>query len=182
MKEVLIWQSIDMYSNEELEEYKNNYKSMREADGEEPVSEDELYDIVSEDNDFSWECEKDNFDIPSNPIVMFGDIGSWQGFHKGIHIIGHNVNSVLNSAYSSPTSLKVYADRYNVKAIEYHHDSRFAGGGNDYLYRELKDKFVGKESEILANCYDRETDSFNYDRIKYYTRSLRPYVKRIYGR
>lgn len=181
MKEVLIWQSIDMYSNEELEEYKNNYKSMREADGEEPIAEDELYNIVAEDNDFSWECEKDNFDIPSNKIVNFAHCGGWQGFRERCFQIGDNVNRILYSPMTCPSSLKLYADRYDIRGLEYHHDSRFAGGGNQYLFREIKDKFVGREDEVLPRCLD-ENGELDMKKVKYYTKSLRPYVKRVYGR
>lgn len=178
-KEVTIWEDVDFMTKEQVEQYKKDMKSIREEDGME-LSDDELYDEVVEDNKFSWECELSNFNIPSNTIVLFANVGTWQGFRSHCFQIGNNVNKILYSPMTCDTTLKVYADRYNVRGIEYHHDSRFAGGGNDYLYREVKDEFIGREDEILPRCQNSD-GSLNYNKIKYYTKSLRPYIKEVYG-
>ena len=178
-KEVTIWQDIDFLSSEELEDYK---KSMKEFRAEEDIelSDEDAYNEVLEDNAFSHECELDNFNIPSNTIVLFAHAGTWHGFVNHCFQIGNNVNKILYSPMSCPTTLRVYADRHNVRGIEYHHDSRFAGGANTYLYREIKDEFVGREDEVLPKCQN-EDGSLNMHKVKYYTKSLRPYVKKVYG-
>ena len=174
IKEVLIWQSVDFMSNEEIEEYK---KGLAEYKEEGEVS----YEDIEDDNNFSWECELDNFNIPSNKIINFAHCGRWNGFSEHCFQIGNNVNRILYSPLTCDSSLKLYADRYDVRGTEYHHDSRFAGGGNQYLFREIRDEFVGREDEVLPRCLD-ENGELDMKKVKYYTKSLRPYVKRVYGR
>ena len=179
-KEVTIWQDVDFLSLEELKKYKEEMQEYRREDGEEDLSDDELYQAVCDDNAFSWDCEKENFNIPSNPIVLFARVGTWQGFRSHCFQIGNNINKILYSPMKCDTCLKLYADRFNVRGVEYHHDSRFAGGANEYLYREIKDEFVGREDEVLPRCQN-EDGTINYNKIKYYTKSLRPYVKKVFG-
>lgn len=180
-KEITIWQDTAFMTNEEMEQYKKDMlQNAHEMGEEEELSDSDLYERVVDDNNFSWECEVANFNIPSNTIVLFAKAGTWQGFSDHCFQIGKNVNKILYSPLRCDSTLKVYADRYNIRGIEYHHDSRFAGGGNEYLYREIKDEFVGREDEVLARCQN-EDGTTNYDRVKYYTKSLRPYVKQVFG-
>lgn len=182
-KEVLIWEDLEMMSLKDREQYEKDIKGMMLDEGfsEEEITDNDIYDRIYDDNQFSWECEVDNFNIPSNRIINFAHCGTWNGWSWHCFQIGNNVNKIMYSPMRCNTTLKLYADRYNVKGLEYHHDSRFAGGGNEYLFREIKDEFVGREDEVLERCYNQETGELLMDKVKYYTKSLRPYVKKVYG-
>ena len=182
-KEVLIWEDLDMMSLEDRENYEKDIRQMMSEEGmsEEEITDRDIADRIYDDNQFSWECELQNLDIPSNKIINFAYVGGWQGFSWHCFQIGNNVNRIMYSPMKCDTTLKLYADRYNVKGLEYHHDSRFAGGGNEYLFREIKDEFVGREDEVLNKCYNYETRELDMNKVKYYTKSLRPYIKKVYG-
>ena len=178
-KEVLIWEDVDMMSLEDVKKYEEDIKSFLEEEGRE-YDDNEVTDRLYDDNQFSWECERDNFNIPSNTIVNFAHCGAWNGWSWRCFQIGKNINRIMYSPMNCNTSLKLYADRYNVRGLEYHHDSRFAGGGNEYLFREIKSEFIGREDEILPKCLN-EDGELDMKKVSYYTKSLRPYVKQVYG-
>lgn len=105
-------------------------------------------------------------------IVVIADMGLWNGRVTGGKVVGDNLNCILNSFGCD--DVEVYTDSYNVKSTGYHHDGR-----NYHLFRMIKPTLSDTQRE---NFIDKLERGILTDRdITKYTKSLRPYVKEIYG-
>lgn len=155
-----------IYTNEDYEEWK---KGMIE-DGE--TDEDMLdYERYSEDCEISLEDECCNLDIEVDGYIMaFADLGFWNGRQHGAKLVGTNVKDILNTSYGCDY-ITFYCDPNNVKFDGSHHD-----GSHYLLFRVAKDKDA---AERLANkiAYHDMTE----EEFRRATRSLRPYVAKVYG-
>ena len=167
-----IWKSYGMYSLEELEDYEKDVKEWLEEDAVENITEETITDEVYFQIDVLFKDELLNLskELPNN-IIAIADIGRWNGRVQGYKILGNNLNEVVSSTIGCDEK-EVYCDAYNVRATGYHHDGR-----NHVLYRELReDRNI---DNFLEKIYNNETISSST--LNYYTKSLRPYVKAIYG-
>ena len=155
----------------------NNYldweKCMLEDFPDEESREEEgieiSYSAYQEDCDNWLDDERANLDIEVDGyIVAFVDLGLWNGRHNGGGIVGTNVKDILHSECDY---LDWYCDRYNVRCKATHHD-----GTNHYLYRVAKSH---EQAEHLINkiAYHGMTE----EQFRKATRSLRPYVAKVYG-
>lgn len=108
-----------------------------------------------------------NIDV-DGVIVAFACLGLWDGTHKGAKTIGTNVNDILHSKCDIVTW---YCDPYNVKCDAIHHD-----GSNFILYRVAKDMQTAKRLVNEIAYGDMSEKQFRKA-----TRSLRPYVAKVYG-
>ena len=128
MKERIIWSNL----NVDYDEWKEDFEDWREVNG---FDEDEmdLYEWVDEclSNDLGDERMNLNKEV-DGVIVVFADLGLWDGHHQGAKISGTNVSKILRD--SNCDYVKWYCDRWNVRCTAAHHDGR-----NHYLYRVAKD-------------------------------------------
>lgn len=113
--------------------------------------------------------ERANLDVEVDGwIVAFGVLGLWDGNHNAACTFGNKVKNILKSECDY---LDWYCDRYNVRCRASHHD-----GTNHYLYRVAKDREQAKRL-VDAIAYEGMTE----EQFRKATRSLRPYVAKVYG-
>jgi hypothetical protein len=127
------------------------------------------YERYLEDCDNFLYDERANLDIPvDGVIVCFADLGLWDGHHQGAKTFGSYVKNIL---HSNCEFNDWYCDRYNVRCNASHHD-----GTNSYLYRVAKDEEQANRL-VQAIAYEDMTE----EEFRKATRSLRPYVAKVYG-
>lgn len=113
--------------------------------------------------------ERANLDVEvDGVIVAFGVLGLWDGNHNAACTFGNKVKNILKSECDY---IDWYCDRYNVRCKASHHD-----GTNYYLYRVAKDREQAKRL-VDAIAYEGMTE----EEFRKATRSLRPYVAKVYG-
>jgi hypothetical protein len=147
----------------------NDYDEWCEAMADEITDEEitpEYYGFCCETNLSDERC---NLDVEVDGyIVMFANLGLWNGRHDGGKLIGHNVKDIL---YSDCDYVTWYCDEYNVRCDAIHHD-----GTNHYLYRVVDSK--EKINKILDGFRNGTMTEEKFRRL---TKSLRPYVAKVYG-
>lgn len=127
------------------------------------------YERYHEDCDIYLNDERANLDVEVDGwIVAFGVLGLWDGSHNAACTFGNRVKNILKSECDY---LDWYCDRYNVRCRASHHD-----GTNYYLYRVAKDREQAKRL-VDAIAYNGMTE----EAFRKATRSLRPYVAKVYG-
>ena len=127
------------------------------------------YSLYETDCEQYLDDERSNLNIEvDGVIVCFADLGLWDGRRNGAKIIGSNVRGIL---YSDRDYIDWYCDRYNARCDASHHD-----GTDHYLYRVAKDKEQAKRL-VDAIAYSDMTE----EEFKKATRSLRPYIAKVYG-
>ena len=101
-------------------------------------------------------------------IVAFARLGLWYGKVNGAKLVGTNVSQILSTSDDYATW---YCDVHNVKCDTIHHDGR-----NHILYRVADTK---EKAERLVN---RIADGgMSEEQFRRATKSLRPYVAKVYG-
>ena len=160
--------------------WSNDFDATREEDWQEAfeeyceenefnIDEEDINDYINETLGLYLQDERMNLDVDvDGVIVAFAELGLWDGNHNGGGIIGNNVSDILSSNCDYVTW---YCDRYNCRCSASHHD-----GTNHYLYRVAKDKY---EAEKLVNliAYGGMTE----EQFRKRTKSLRPYIAKVYG-
>ena len=171
-KEHVIWKSYGMYGTKELEELEQSEREHLKENGFEDYETIDVTDTIYEDIDMWFEDEQSNlYKELDGRILAIANMGLWNGRRAGYKILGTNLNEVLTSSIGCDEK-KVYYDGYNVCALGCHHD-----GYNTVEFREIReDRDIDK---LLNKIYMNEP--ITNKEINYYTRSLRPYVKDIYG-
>lgn len=145
-----------------LEDYPD--EASREAEGIEITFER----YMEERNDDIWD-ERSNLDVEvDGVIVAFADLGLWNGRYNGAKKFGSNVKNIL---HSSNDYQDWYCDRYNVRCTDIHHD-----GANFLLYRVARNE---EQADRLVNAIAYE--DMTEEEFRKATRSLRPYVAKVYG-
>lgn len=138
------------------------------------LCEDSLMEAALEGHAMSLDDERRNLDKEvDGEIVIIADLGLWNGRQTGFGTTrSNNIRDILYSHVNGCSECHWYSDGYNIRCDETHHD-----GTNHYTYRivregrdieRLKDKIINGEEITTAM-------------INYYTRSLLPEVKPIYG-
>lgn len=150
-----------------------DWKEFLEEEYPEIEDENEQYNLVRDYMVSNLEDKRDNLDIPTEgQILIIADLGLWNGRHTGYKFVDRkNINAILQSDCDD---VEWYCDGYNIKATAYHHD-----GTNHYEYREVR---AGKEDSIyklLNRLYNGE--KVDRKMINYYTKSIAPQVKAVYG-
>lgn len=159
-----------IWTNNDYDEWercmKIDYPDGVDEDGEEI---DLSYERYYEDCDNFLYDERANLDVPvDGVIVCFADLGLWDGHHQGAKTVGSNVSYILRS---NDDYLDWYCDRYNVRCTGIHHD-----GTNTYLYRVAKNEEQANRL-VQAIAYEDMTE----EDFRKATKSLRPYVAKVYG-
>lgn len=147
----------------------DNYSSWKEYIEKYEEGYDSSYEQYARDMEDALDCERVNLNVSvKGCIVAFADLGLWDGRHLGGKVIGDKVKSIL---YSDCDYLDWYCDRYDVRCKAVHHD-----GTNHILYRVAKD--LDDANRLVNLIADGKMDE---DAFKKATRSLRPYVVKVYG-
>jgi hypothetical protein len=156
-------------------------ESLLELYNEENPSDEDVWNEAIELKDTWLDAEKGNLNIATqNRLIAYGTLGLWTGNALCFSLLNNNVNSIFDAIHgmSGPTTATVYADAEDVQCREAHHD-----GVNLYTFREL----LGNEEEVdelldelRTAVYDNNADKFN-ELIQTRTKSIRPYVAKVYG-
>lgn len=146
------------------------YDAWKESMLDDGFEEEELtYERYYEDCDMFLDDERANLNKKVDGyIVAFADLGLWNGRVNGAKVIGSNVKDIL---YSSCDYVDWYCDKYNVRCDGAHHD-----GTNHILYRVAKDRDDAERLTDLVAYHGMSEEEFRKA-----TKSLRPYIARIYG-
>lgn len=143
----------------------------RQEDGEpiEDITDEDIWQEAYELASMNYDDERSNLNKDlGNDIICIADVGTWCGRHRAYCVIGTNLNGVLRSHVGDIT---VEFDGVDIIASESHHD-----GCNSYVFREVKPNAPESFKEKLE-FHEYISDN----EFKKHTRSLRPYVKQIYG-
>lgn len=159
MKKRIIWSNIHIN--------KDDWKEIAEENG---WNEDELQCFIDEELTDYWNTELENLNVPlDGRVIAIADLGLWMGRRQGYRILGRNANSIFNVGEDYN---EYYSDGYNIKATCKHHD-----GVNYIEYRVIRED---RDIYNLLNdiCNGNE---ITRRKLNYYTRSLLPYVAKVYG-
>jgi hypothetical protein len=162
----IIWTNndYDKWEEDMLAEYPNEEE--REEEG---ITID--YERYYEDCEIFLDDERGNLDKKVNGyIVAFADLGFWYGRRNNAKLVGDNVKDILDSSYGCDYNT-FYCDQYNVKFEGSHHD-----GSHSILFRVAKDKDTAERLADKIAYHEMTEEAFRKA-----TRSLRPYVAKVYG-
>ena len=146
---MFIWSSevvFDEQTKSEMQEFK------RELLGDDSyvLSEEDIADELQQE----LEDERCNLNKTiDGVIIVFGDLGLWNGRRQGYQILGNNIANIL---YSQCEIAEWYGDGYNIRGRMSHHDAE----------------------RIAEMIYNNEIDEAGFRRR---TRSLYPHVAEVYG-
>jgi len=147
----------------------NDYDEWCEAMKSEITEEEitpEYYGFCCETNLSDEMC---NLDVDVDGyIVAFANLGLWNGRRQGAKLVGDNVKDIF-SIFSDYDTF--YCDPFNVKQESIHHD-----GTNYILYRVARDKAQAERLVDAIAYKDMSEESFRRA-----TKSLRPYVAKVFG-
>lgn len=102
-------------------------------------------------------------------IVIFVDMGLWDGRCKGSKVIGSDLSQIIDTFGCDDAH--IFCDRNHVKADLTHHD-----GEHHVTYRLAKD-----EDEADKICQSIAYGCMTFKQFLRKTKSLRPYVAKVYG-
>ena len=160
----MIWSSYDLLDETAKEEYQNSQREILDDDSYEVSDEEWAEEVYCRLDDERSNLNKEVDGI----IVVFGNLGLWNGRRRGYQILGSTIADILKSQCDDA---EWYGDGYNIRGRMDHHD-----GTNYTLYRIAKGR---DEAERIADkIYNREIDEEGFRRR---TRSLYPYVAAVYG-
>lgn len=138
------------------------------------LSEDGLYQKMCELNGDYLDDERMNLNIQlSQPIVVIGDLGRWNGRVMGYKLIASG--NIRDCLYSDTDFTEWYVDKYgDMRAEAVHHD-----GTNRYLYRVFKDGVSEEQKErLLDKIYCGRATRADITRV---TRRLGDEIGKVYG-
>ena len=147
----------------------NDYPEWCEAMQSEITDEEitpEYYAFCCDNNLYDERCNL-NVEVDGY-IVAFASLGLWNGRVNGASLVGDNVNDIFGRFNDYDT---LYCDPFNVRHESIHHD-----GTNYILYRVAKDKEHAEHLAELIGYHGMTEEQFRRA-----TKSLRPYVAKVYG-
>ena len=159
----IIWSN----QNLDVDDWREDYKEFLEANelDDNPNDEQALHEWMEETNYDYLSDERVNLNVQlSQPIIVIGDIGRWNGRVMGYKDIpSGNIRDCL------------YADKYgDLRAEATHHD-----GTNHYLYRVFKDGVSETQMENLRDkIYHGKATRDDITRL---TRRLGDEIAAVYG-
>ena len=174
MAEKTLFKTYGMYSTEELAREEKAVKEFfSEEYPDEEIDEQRILDAVTDRIDMDFDDERANLDKQlEGRILCIANIGTWRGRFSGYKILGTNLNNIISPHGDSIEDFKIYMDGRNVYWTGHHHD-----GVNHVEFREIReDRNI---ENLLDKLYNQE--EVTRKEINYYTRSIRPYIKEIYG-
>lgn len=170
MKKLAIWSNRDI----DFDAWKDSlieYQKENEYDNPEDVTDSDVYNFIEESLSNQLDDERWNLNVTTDGrILVIATLGLWNGMKQGYHILGiRNVNAIFSHHYGYT---EWYSDGYNIRAIDVHHD-----GTNYYEYRVIR------EDRNIQNLLDAiyNGEEITRKKLNYYTKSLHPYVAKVYG-
>jgi len=162
--------------NLEADDWRDSYKEYLEINGldDDPDDENKLYEYMVEANDDYLSDERQNLDIQfSQPIIVIGDLGRWNGRVTGYKMI--DSGNIKDCLYADTDYTEWYVDKYgDLRADAVHHD-----GANYYLYRVLKDGVTDTQIENLQDkIYNGKVTRADITRV---TKRLGDKIAEVYG-
>lgn len=169
MKKRIIWSNRDI-DFDDWKECLIAYQKENGYDNPDDITDDDVWNFIYESLDNQLGDERQNLNIPIDGCVLIiADLGLWNGRKQGYQVRWKNVNAIFGPPYGCT---EWYSDGYNIRAIDVHHD-----GTNYYEFREIrKDRNI---QNLLDAIYNGE--EITRKKLNYYTKSLRPYVAKVYG-
>lgn len=160
-----------IWSNRNInpDDWKADYLDCMEIN-EEDMDEYELWDYINSTLSIYLDDEHANLNKKTDGrILVIADLGLWHGRRQGYKILNGNVNNIFRTGEDFT---EWYSDGYNIKAIASHHD-----GTNYYEYRVIR------EDRNIQNLLDAiyNGEEITRKKLNYYTKSLHPYVAKVYG-
>ena len=137
-------------------------------------NESKLYELMHELNADFPNDERRNLDIPlSQPILVIGDLGLWNGRVKGCKLL--RSGNIRDCLFSKADMAEWYVDRNSdLRADAIHHD-----GTNHYLYRVFKRGVTDAQIENLQDkIYCRRATRADITRL---TQRLGDGIAAVYG-
>lgn len=169
MTKRIIWSNRDI----DFDDWKESliqYQKENNYEDPEDVSDDDVWSFIHESLDNYLDDERANLNVATDGrILAIADLGLWNGRRQGYRILGTNVSDIfkIGEDYN-----EYYSDGYNIKATCIHHD-----GTNHIEYRAIReDRNI---QNLLVDIYDGK--EITRKQLNYYTRSLHPYVAKVYG-
>lgn len=171
MKKHTIWSNINL----DIEDWRDGYKEFLEINDmdDDPDDEDAIYKWMYDMNLEYFYDEQMNLNKEiDGRILIIANLGFWNGRRSGYKILGSNIKEIFDINSRGFDYAEFYGDGRNIKGIEHHHD-----GTNYYEYR------VVREDRNIENLLDAiyNGEEISSQRLNYYTKSLYPYVAKIYG-
>lgn len=168
----IIWSNMNL----EADDWRDSYKEYLEINGldDDPNDENKLYEYMVEANDDYLSDERRNLDIQfSQPIIVIGDLGRWNGRVSGYKMI--DSGNIKDCLYSDTDYTEWYVDKYgDLRADAVHHD-----GTNHYLYRVFKDGVTDTQIENLQDkIYNGKATRADITRV---TKRLGDDIAGVYG-
>lgn len=168
----IIWSNRSL----DVDDWREDYKEFLEANelDDDPNDEQALYEWMVETNDDYLSDERMNLNVQlSQPIIVIGDIGRWNGRVMGYKMI--DSGNIKDCLYSDTDMTEWYVDRYgDLRADAVHHD-----GTNHYLYRVFKDTASPEQIERLQEkIYYGKATRADITRV---TKRLGDEIAAVYG-
>ena len=167
-----------IWSNQSLDvdDWREDYKEFLEANelDDDPNDEQALYEWMEETNYDYLSDERVNLNVQlSQPIIVIGDIGRWNGRVMGYKDIPSG--NIQDCLYADTDYTEWYVDKYgDLRADATHHD-----GTNHYLYRVFKDGVSETQMENLRDkIYHGKATRADITRL---TRRLGDEIAAVYG-
>ena len=168
MKRCLIWTNIDIYDEETMKETR---KFMRE-EGYTDLSDNNVMRVIDDNNNIFINDERDNLSEKytgfKGYIVAFAELGLWDGV-KIASKVYDDISDILQN--TSCDGCEWYLDEWNVRFRGVHHD-----GTNNVLYR-----YVDTEKRANDIMNKIVCGGMNLKQFKKATKSIRPFVQKVYG-
>ena len=168
----IIWSNQNLDVDDWREDY-NEFLEANELDGD-PNDEQALYEWMEETNYDYLSDERGNLNVQlSQPIIVIGDIGRWNGRVSGYKMI--DSGNIKDCLYSDTDYTEWYVDKYgDLRADAVHHD-----GTNHYLYRVFKDGVTDTQIENLQDkIYNGKATRADITRV---TKRLGDDIAGVYG-
>lgn len=168
----VIWSNMNL----DVDDWRDGYKEFLEINelDDDPNDENKLYEYMVETNDEYLSDERTNLNIQfSQPIIVIGDIGRWNGRVTGYKMI--DSGNIKDCLYSDTDYTEWYVDKYgDLRAEAVHHD-----GTNHYLYRVFKDGVTDTQIENLQDkIYNGKATRADITRV---TKRLGDDIAGVYG-
>lgn len=168
----IIWSNMNLVADD----WRDSYKEYLEINGldDDPNDENKLYEYMVEANDDYLSDERRNLDIQfSQPIIVIGDLGRWNGRVTGYKMI--DSGNIRDCLYADTDYTEWYVDKYgDLRANAVHHD-----GTNHYLYRVFKDGVTDTQIENLQDkIYNGKATRADITRV---TKRLGDDIAGVYG-
>ena len=161
----MIWQDIHLDLDDWIVDLKEEYPNL----GKDALMQ-KMYEINAEYLD----DERANLHIQCDTdIIVFGDIGRWNGRREGYKII--ESGNIKDCLYSECDMNEWYVDRDgDLRSTQIHHDGR-----NYLYYRKFKDGLSSDDREdFLDKFYDGNATQEDIDRV---TDKLGGMIAEVYG-